>query len=322
MNIEIVPYADSFECLWDEFCANAVNATILHRFRFLTYHRNRFKDLSVLLMVSGRVVGIFPAAESPIDPRLVISHPGVTYGGLVHHGWLSGMRMVEAMNALSIFYRKAGYRSMQYKAVPFIYSAMPSQDDLYALHRMGALRVRCDLSCAIDLSGKRRFSDRRQRGIRKAHKAVTLSCDPGLIVDVWSTISDNLMRKHGVRAVHSLDDLILLNGRFPDQIIVRSALIDGRVEAGVVFFNSPSVWHAQYIAASERAYAVSALDAVFDASIAEARLAGARYFDFGTSNEDCGMVLNDGLYRYKSEFGGGGVAHEYYEIPLLLGCEV
>ena len=38
--------------------------------------------------------------------------------------------------------------------------------------------------------------------------------------------------------------------------------------------------------------------------------------DFGTSNENSGMYLNDGLYKYKTEFGGGGVVHEYFEFCL------
>ena len=40
-------------------------------------------------------------------------------------------------------------------------------------------------------------------------------------------------------------------------------MMDGQVVAGVVLFNSPSAWHAQYIAADEAGYRVSALDAVF-----------------------------------------------------------
>jgi lipid II:glycine glycyltransferase (peptidoglycan interpeptide bridge formation enzyme) len=76
------------------------------------------------------------------------------------------------------------------------------------------------------------------------------------------------------------------------------------------------VWHAQYIASNESGNQVSALDAVFGAAIEEARAGGARYFDFGTSNESAGQVLNDGLFRFKSEFGGGGVAHEYYELAI------
>jgi lipid II:glycine glycyltransferase (peptidoglycan interpeptide bridge formation enzyme) len=154
--------------------------------------------------------------------------------------------------------------------------------------------------------------------LKKAQKMVTLSGDPALFGELWAVIAQNLARKHDAKPVHSLDELALLQERFPEYIIIRCALMEGRVEAGVVFFNSPSVWHAQYIAASESAYNVSALDAVFDAAITEAQQAGARYFDFGTSNEDGGKVLNDGLYRYKSEFSGGGVAHEFYEISLTV----
>ena len=181
---------------------------------------------------------------------------------------------------------------------------------------MGAQRVRCDLSCCIDLAAQRPLSERRRRGLKKAQAAVELSSDSQYLPEVWQVISDNLARKHDARPVHTLEELSLLHGRFQESILVRSALIDGAVEAGVVFFNSGNAWHAQYIAASERAYEVSALDAVFDAAIREARLAGVRYFDFGTSNEDNGKILNEGLFRFKSEFGGGGCAYEAYEIDL------
>jgi hypothetical protein len=317
VSIEIVPYIKAHETVWEEFCAGAVNATFLHTRRFLCYHGDRFKDLSVLIMESGRMVGIFSAAESPSDSKVVISHPGTTYGGIVHRGWLTGMRMIEALTVLSEYYGKGGYHRLQYKAVPPIYTITPAQDDLYALFRLGAQRVSCDLSCTIDLANRQPLSERRRRGLKKAQKTVTLSSDSALLVDLWAVIAQNLARKHEAKPVHSVNEITLLQEYFPEQIIIRCALIEGHVEAGVVFFNSRSVWHAQYIAASESAYDVSALDAVFDSAISEAQQAGARYFDFGTSNQDGGKMLNNGLYRFKSEFGGGGVAHEFYELGLI-----
>jgi hypothetical protein len=316
MSIEIVPYIQTHEAVWEEFCAGAVNATFLHSRRFLSYHRTRFKDLSVLIIESGKVVGIFPAAESPSDSKLVISHPGITYGGIVHRGWLSGMRMIEAITVLSAYYKKSGYKRLLYKPVPYIYTATNAQDDLYALFRLGAQRVRCDLSCTIDVANRQRISERRRRGLKKAQKVVTLSSDPELLGDLWEVITQNLTLKHDAKPVHSLTELALLVDLFPEQITIRCALLDGRVEAGVILFNFQTVWRSQYIAASERAYKISALDAVFDAALTEAQEFGVQYFDFGTSNEEGGKVLNDGLYRYKSEFGGGGVAHEFYELGL------
>ena len=111
MSIEIVPYTPANETVWDEFCAGAVNATFLHTRRFLSYHGDRFKDMSVLMMESGKPVGLFPAAESLSDSKVVISHPGITYGGIVHRGWLSGIRMIEAFTALSEYAAQAGAKS-------------------------------------------------------------------------------------------------------------------------------------------------------------------------------------------------------------------
>ncbi|MBE0474958.1 GNAT family N-acetyltransferase [Rhodoferax sp.] len=316
MNLQIVPYAPDHEPAWEQCCAASVNATLLHTRRFLSYHGERFKDVSALILDAGKVRGVFPAAQSPADPMLVVSHPGTTYGGVVHPGWLSGARMLEALSALAAHYQNLGYQRLLYKAVPHIYASAPAQDDLYALFRLGAQRLRCDLSCAVGLARRQPPDAQRRRGLKKAQKAVTLSAEPLHLGALWAVIAHNLARKHAAKPVHSLAELALLMNRFPHHIAIHCALLAGCVEAGVVVFKTSTVWHAQYIAASESAYAVSALDAVFDAVILEAQQAGARYFDFGISNEQDGQVLNDGLYRFKSGFGGGGVAHEFYEIKL------
>jgi hypothetical protein len=317
MSIEIRSYGDAFASAWDEFCLTAVNATFLHTRRFLSYHGNRFEDLSTLIMEDGKVVAIFPAAVSLQDKRVVVSHPGITYGGIVHQGRLTGGRMIDVLTALSDYYTERGYRRIQYKVLPHIYTQVPAQDDLYALFRLGAKRVRCDLSCTIDLENRLQVSERRRRGLKKAKKLMSLSRDPALLADLWGVIARNLERRHCAQPVHSASELALLQKRFPNEIVIRCGLLNGRVEAGIVIFISRLVWHAQYIAASESAYDASALDAIFDSAISEAQQVGARYFDFGTSNEEGGQILNDGLYRYKSEFGGGGVAHEYYELELI-----
>jgi lipid II:glycine glycyltransferase (peptidoglycan interpeptide bridge formation enzyme) len=61
---------------------------------------------------------------------------------------------------------------------------------------------------------------------------------------------------------------------------------------------------------------VCALDLVFSTSIDMAIRHNLRYFSFGICNENDGNILNEGLYRFKSEFGGAGVAHDFYEMML------
>jgi Acetyltransferase (GNAT) domain len=262
------------------------------------------------------LLGVIPAARAPHDSTLVVSHPGATYGGIVHQGGLNGERLIKAFEQLKVYFRECDYTRLLYKPLPYGYACVPSQDDLYGLFRVGAQRVRCDLSCAIDLTARRIPTERRRRGLKKALKTVALVNGRELLAGLWGVLSENLERKHDASPVHLLSELTLLIERFPNNIQVRCATVHGRIEAGVILFNSANVWHAQYIASSETGYEVSALDAVFELAIDEARKAGVRYFDFGTSNEQNGLVLNDGLYRFKSEFGGGGMAHEYYQLVL------
>lgn len=317
MTIDIVPYRPELYDAWEMCCATAANGTFLHSRRFLGYHRDRFSDTSVVLRQSDNVIGVFPAAEALNDRTMVVSHPGITYGGIVHGGALCGGKMIEALERLSEYYGNAGYRRLRYKAIPHLYQARPSQDDLYALFRLGARRSRCDLSCAIDLADRAAPSERRRRGLKKALKSVSVVSGVALAQALWRVLSDNLERKHGAAPVHSVDEIEQLLALFPEQIELFCAEMAGRVEAGIVVFKMRAIWHAQYIAASEAAYSVSALDAVFDHAITAAAAAGVRYFDFGTSNECEGTVLNESLYQYKHEYGGGGAVHEYYDIDLL-----
>jgi hypothetical protein len=316
MSFEVLSYTAADEAAWDAFCEGSVNGTLLHTRRFLGYHGDRFADASVMLRHEGALVGLLPAATLPADAQVVVSHPGATFGGIVHQGWLGGQRMIDALAAVRSHYTARGCRRLHYKAVPPTYTRVPAQDDLYALWRLGAQRVRCDLSSSVDLAAPRTPSERRRRALKKALKVVTLSSDLAHLPALWAVLEDNLARKHEARPVHTLAEISLLFDRFPQWLQLRCALVQGRVEAGVVFFNAPTLWHAQYIASSSMGYECNALDAVMHGAMGDARAQNARYFDFGTSNEDGGRVLNDGLYRFKSEFGGGGIAHEFYDLAL------
>jgi len=303
---------------WDAFCAEAYMATFLHTRRFLSYHGTRFRDLSVVLEHKGDWWGILPAAQHTEDPGCVVSHPGITYGGLLHQGKLRGQRMLDAFDMLGAYYKTDGMERFLYKPVPYIYHRAPAQDDLYALFRSQAVRTRCDISCTIDLDGRLPASQRRKRALKKADKAgarVAIA-DTGQIELLWQVLEENLQRKHGAAPVHSLSEITGLAERFPGNIEFVVGLLNNQVEAGVVLFQTPLTCHAQYIAASQCANEAALLDKVFEYSISAAKDSGARYFDFGISNEDQGRVLNQGLFSFKSEFGGGGVVHEFYEIDL------
>jgi len=302
---------------WDYFCRGAHGATFLHSRAFLSYHGTRFVDRSVVIERQGEWLGLIPAAVHPADPAIVVSHPGATYGGIVHQGRLRGAHMLPALDAACALWASAGHARLQYKAVPHIYQAAPAQEDLYALFRAGAVRYRVDLSSCIDLRCRLPVSERRKRGKRRAERAgVHIVQGREHLAALWPVLADNLMRNHGATPVHTLDEITLLADRFPEHIHVMAAQVDGAVEAGIVLFLGPVVAHAQYIASSRAGHALNALDLLFDEAIGQGVRSGKRYFDFGISTEDQGRVLNDGLAQFKNEFGAGGVVHEFYELNL------
>jgi hypothetical protein len=316
--MEILPYATQDSTVWDEFVDKCPMATFLHSRRFLSYHGDRFKDASLFLKDEKRgIVGVLPAAIDPGKDLRVSSHPGITFGGLLHAGDLLGERMIEAFEVLLSHYRARGLASVYYKAIPYIYHRMPSGDDLYALSRLPSRRLRCDLSAAIDLANRRKPGSRRSRGVKRAQKAnVRIADGAAFIEPFWQVLEKNLSSKFDLRPVHTISEIRKLLSLFPENIEFVVALVNSEVIAGVVLFNTPAVVHCQYTAASETGQDACALDAVFEHCIEKAKEKGARYFNFGISTENDGQELNSGLYRYKSEFGAGGVVHDFFEIDL------
>ena len=317
--LKLSRYRDEDASLWDEFIKEAPMANFLHSRRYLAYHAHRFKDMSLLIRdEDNQLVGVFLAAIDSRYPQKIISHPGITYGGILQKGYLRGEKMLQALTEVRDYYATKGFESLQYKAVPYIYHRVPSGDDIYALFRLGAKRYRCDLSCAIDFSHRLKPSNRRLRGSKKALKS-GLQIKEGVefVPDLWQVLESNLQQKYGVKPVHSVSEISLLHFWFPENIEFIVGVVNNEVVAGVVLYKYwPIVVHTQYITSSSTGYKISALDPIFEHCLEKAQKRGSRYFSFGVSTEQEGQYLNTGLYQFKSEFGGGGVVHEFYEINL------
>jgi hypothetical protein len=311
-------YQPGLTAAWDDLVSRSCNGTFLHSRRFLAHHGDRFRDRSLVLEDRhGRLTGVFPAAEDPADPALVVSHPGLTYGGLVHDGSVRGASMISALDGIVAHYRGLGYQRMRYGAVPAIYHSVPAEDDRYALFQLGAWRYRCDLSVTIDLASRGPVQQRRARSRRRAEAAgVRTEQDWAQIGAFWPILELNLNRRHGVAPVHPLAEINLLHERFPDEILLIAAMIGLVPVGGAVLFAVGPVLHLQYTATTDEGRAVCATDLVMEHAITLARQRGCRYFDFGTCTAAAGRGLDGDLFQFKAGFGGGGVVYDHYELDL------
>lgn len=303
---------------WDGLVDRSRNGTFLFKRAYMDYHADRFRDISLIISRDGdsaRPVALLAAAVSP-DGSLV-SHGGLSYGGLIMDDSIYAPDVLEIFSQIKEYYRSEGFAELRYKAIPHIYHNIPAEEDIYALFRNGARLVETNISSVINLSAPLPFSRTQRYHANRAEKS-------GIIVDrsddyaaYWELLSALLDKKYSTRPVHTLDEITLLASRFPDNIrlyLARSQ--QGEVLAGSVIYLAGRVAHAQYIGASEEGKRRWALPLLFRHAIAEAAAAGMRYFDFGTSNEDHGHYLNEGLITQKSQLGGRGIAYNIYSLPL------
>lgn len=311
-------YAPEDAGAWDDLVARSVNGTMLHTRRFLSYHGDRFRDRSLLVTKSnGKLAGVLPAAQDPADPSVVTSHPGLTYGGLVHDGTLYGGPLIHAFAEIAAEYRALGFSRLRYRAVPSIYQSSPAADDQYALGRLGADHYRRDLAAVVRLSHRGRVWSGRKAWRKRAEVAgVRTEENWDDIVGYWRILEGNLAARHDAKPTHSLAEIQHLHDLFPTKILLLTAKLGSTLVAGNLFFIEGPVLQARYTATTEDGRNVSATDLVIEHGIALGAQRGCQFYSMGTSTLDEGRQLNQSQYAFKVSFGGGGVIHETCDLDL------
>ena len=131
----------------------------------------------------------------------------------------------------------------------------------------------------------------------------------------WKILTDNLVNKYGVKPVHTLDEIMLLQSRFPENIKLYMSYVGEEPAAGVVVYEHGNVIHLQYSSANELGAETRALGYLFHELI-DRVYSDRRYIDFGISNEDDGRYLNSSLLETKSQFAARGIAYHIYQIDF------
>jgi hypothetical protein len=309
--IAVRPYAPADANAWDALVDRSRNGNLLHRRGYMDYHADRLVDCSQVVERNGEVVAVFPAS---IRDKLVTSHGGLTYAGLISGHALRAESTLAVFEQLANSYRALGVERVVYKAVPHVFHAYPADEDLYALHCMGARLIRRDLSSVIALQEPFRFTEARRRSVKTAAQAgigLQVGADPA----PFHALLSEVLHTHHVAPTHSLQELRLLQTRFPQQIVLYEARKGGVLLAGALVYDFGRVVHTQYLAASAEGRQLDALSFLL-AELIGSTYAGRRYFSFGISTEQEGAVLNRGLVTQKEYFGARAIVHDFYEWPL------
>ncbi len=305
--IQIRPYAACDSALWNAFIVKSKNGTFLFNRAFMDYHAHRFIDHSLLFFEKNNLIAVLPLTQ---HQQTLISHGGLTYGGLVVSYKIGQKKVLECFEVLWDYLKQHHFEKLIYKKIPFIYTSQPCDEDLYALWKMGANVMKKEASSAIFLQERLPFSELRRRRRRSENLGVLMAKSDDFVA--FHGILSEVLKKHQAKPVHSPEEMMLLKSRFPENIELFVALENQQMIAGTLLFIYPQLIHTQYLAANDSARKNGALDFLL-CSLIEHYQNQKIYFDFGISTENNGQFLNEGLIHHKEGFGAHTVAYETWE---------
>ncbi|MDR1759074.1 MAG: GNAT family N-acetyltransferase [Fibrobacter sp.] len=304
-------YTAEAQALWDSHAAHSRPFHFMFFRNYMDYHSGRFPDCSFFIEKNGNVVGLIPGTLS--SEFVWSSHAGLTFGGILFDENEETLVYLEIFDLLDAELRKFGAKKVLYKPLPWIYHTEPSEASLYALFRRHAVLKARQVASVIDPKNYT-CSENRRRKWKQALKEGVRFYTPG-VKSFWKILSECLATRHEARPVHSLEEMNLLASRFPDHIRLCGAEKDGELLAGAVLYETPRVIHAQYLATTEKGRELGALDFLIG-NLFTSDICPEKWLDLGTSCEQNGTILNEGLVRQKDGFGAHAVMFDQYEYEL------
>lgn len=329
----VVPLSCDYAEEWDALVACSTNGTIFHRRRFIDYHPpDRFTDASCLLLRGESIVGVFPAAiVETSDSRVLKSHPGTSYGGIVVEkppGAHDADRLVECVWGYA---RAKGCDRIEFRLAPWIFRGSRCEEIDSAWWRRGCSPAHMELTTFYDLSPLvsetpsdeeviATFSrDSCRASTRKALRSnlhAVMRHDEGAFIEYWDILAENVAR-HDAKPTHTSEELVRLKGLFPSDIQLVAVSSEGKMVAGVLLFMANSrAAHTFYMAGLREYRSACPLNLAVLRTIQHCRQAEVRYLNFGISTERGGREMNWGLFLFKEGFGGESAVRTYWRGQL------
>lgn len=300
--------------LWNEFVAQAKNATFLFHREFMEYHQDRFEDFSLLVFDDNQELQAVVPAN--VSNQHVFSHQGLTYGGIIVHQKTRLSDFIFMAKSVFEYWNNFGIKKATFKEMPSIYNQFSSNELQYVMFLMQGSLVRRDVLSVLDLKTNFTFSRDRKNGIKRGIKNNLVVKEESNFTFFWNeTLIPNLAEKHQTKPVHSLEEIQFLHSKFPKNIRQFNVYQNDKIVAGTTIFETDLVAHSQYISGNSNKNELGSLDFLHDYLISNV-FKEKKYFDFGISNENQGKSINEGLLYWKESFGARTITQDFYEVEI------
>jgi len=318
--IKIIKFSKNNYTNWDSFVLKANNGTLFHLRKFLSYHpENRFKDHSLEIYKKNTLFSVFPAADITInDKKMLVSHPGSSYGSFISKDELSIKDAMEMVSTLIDYSSKMGFDGIQLTIPPIFHSKRVSNYIEYSLLFNGFDYFRREVTSTLVIENSEdkilnKFKSSHQRALRKSKKLGVKTKITERVDEFFSMLKNNLKIRHGVDPTHSLEELKSLIKLFPDSINIFGAFYDNQMIAGVLnIVVKEGVALAFYISHKEDFQELRPLNLLFFDIFKWCLKNNIKVYDFGTFTDN--GIANMGLGRFKESFGASGVFRDSLKI--------
>lgn len=310
---KIIKYTSDYYQIWNDFVANAKNATFLFHRDFMEYHSDRFEDNSLLIFdEKDKLVAIFPANRIGNE---LFSHQGLTYGGLVLDEKSKLSELIQLNQQLFKYLFDTGFNKVQLKIIPPIYNSFPSDEMEYISFLLQAKLIRRDAIAILELKNKIVPSRVRKRGVETGEKHQLKIVEETSFDLFWEKLLiPNLYTKYNSKPIHTVEEMTYLKSKFPKLIRQFNVYFENEIIGGVTVFVTKNVIHPQYISGNKAFNTkLGGLDFLYNHLIQKV-FSNDKYFDFGISNENNGLHLRESLHYWKESFGARTIVQNFYEI--------
>jgi hypothetical protein len=277
----------------------------------MEYHSDRFKDFSLMVYKDDKIIALLPLN---INDGKVYSHQGLTFGGLLVSKKCKFNEVLESFKSILSFLSSEKLEQLHYKTAPKTIFTQPADEIDYLLFKIKAVLTRTDLASTISLQNPLKIQSNRIEGVKKAKKLGLRISEENNFGAFWNDILlPNLEQTHGAKPTHTLEEIEKLATLFPKNIKQFNVYNKETIVGGATIFENDHHIHVQYISGNNDKQRLGSLDFLFHYLITE-RYKDRMYFDFGTSNENQGTNINEGLMYWKECFGARSIAHNFYTI--------
>ena len=324
--VEILKYNQNMKNEWDSFVSESFNGTLFHKRNFLSYHIDRkFNDCSLLFKKRGKIIAIIAAATLVYkNKKILSSHPGASFGGIVHKN-ISFDDCEKIVELLESFCRKNSYNEIfmvqtpsiynknnQNELVDYVMKMFAYDDSEYYISNVLNIEKNTDGQISKIIKNKNRTVNYYEKLVKKYN--LTFKWVENF--DEFYPILIKNKNRHNAKPTHSLDELKILKSRFPNCVLQLMLYTNDNPIAGMTIFKANDKGAILFYSMFDYDYnKMQPIPHLMHYILDWARKDGLVFIDYGVSHlpkADNPLEPSRSLIKFKEEFGCFGIIRKAY----------